>query len=76
MFDAVSFAEIDGQRGELLPARTVMSVFGMDTAGNGGNGTGGIGGNVLSGIGLLAEGTANAGNGAGGAGGSIAPPAH
>ena len=27
MFDALSFAEIDGQRVELLPARTVLSMF-------------------------------------------------
>lgn len=29
MFDALSFAEIDRQRVDLLPARTVLSLFGM-----------------------------------------------
>lgn len=27
MFDALSFAEIDGQHAELLPGRTVLSLF-------------------------------------------------
>jgi hypothetical protein len=27
MSDALSFAELDGQHGELLPARTVLSMF-------------------------------------------------
>lgn len=35
MFDALSFAEIDGQHAELLPARTVLSLF--STSGKGGN---------------------------------------
>ncbi|MGH3874804.1 MAG: hypothetical protein ACRDSR_25425 [Pseudonocardiaceae bacterium] len=77
MFDAVSFAEVDGQHVELLPARTVMSVFSLDTGGNGGDGTGGAGANLLAGLGILAPGTASAGNGTGGAGGAVtaAPPA-
>jgi hypothetical protein len=79
MSDAVSFAEIDTQHIELLPERTVMSTMfrtqGGGTAGNGGNGTGGTGVNVLSGIGILAEGTAGAGNGTGGPGGAFNPPA-
>jgi hypothetical protein len=29
MYDALSFAEIDGQRVELLPARTVLSMFSL-----------------------------------------------
>lgn len=29
MSDSLSFAEIDGQSVELLPARTVLSLFGM-----------------------------------------------
>lgn len=34
MSDAVSFAELDGQHVELLPARTVLSVFSaQDTGG-------------------------------------------
>jgi hypothetical protein len=77
MSDAVSFAEIDEQHVELLPERTVMSLFFLadgDTAGNGGAGTGGIGADVLSAIGILAPGTSFAGAGIGGAGGAINPP--
>ncbi|MGH3604121.1 MAG: hypothetical protein ACRDQI_08860 [Pseudonocardiaceae bacterium] len=78
MSDALSFAEMEGQYLELLPARTVMSMFTADgccggggdgDGGNGGNGQGGIGINVLSGIGLLGTGVASAGNGIGGNGG-------
>jgi hypothetical protein len=47
MSDALSFAEIDGLHAELLPARTVMSVFSMQ-GGEGGNGQGGIGINLLN----------------------------
>jgi hypothetical protein len=36
MFDALSFTEIDEQHVELLPARTVMSLFDM-TGGKGGS---------------------------------------
>jgi hypothetical protein len=36
MFDTLSLADIDGQHVQLLPARTVMSLF---TAGGGGGGT-------------------------------------
>ncbi|PZS25086.1 MAG: hypothetical protein DLM61_20585 [Pseudonocardiales bacterium] len=74
MSDALSFVEIDGQHVELLPARTVMSMF--HAGGNGGNGgaggagQGGVGVNVLSGIGVLGTGTASGGDAAGGAGGS------
>jgi len=48
MSDALSFAEIDGQHVELLPARTVMSMFsaGGDGGGRGGNGGGGGTGRV------------------------------
>ncbi len=76
MSDAVSFVEIDEQRVELLPERTVMSLFSMadgPTAGNGGDGTGGVGVDVLSAIGVLAPGTSFAGAGIGGAGGAINP---
>jgi hypothetical protein len=77
MSDAVSFTEIDGQHVELLPARTVMSLFvaggckGGDggVGGDGGNGQGGIGVNLLN-INLLGSQTNSAGNGVGGAGGS------
>jgi hypothetical protein len=54
MFDALSFTEIDGQHAELLPNRTVMSLFG--THGKGGN-CNATNGNVetggLLGVGLL-----------------------
>jgi len=35
MFDALSYAEIDGQHAELLPSRTVLSLF--STGGGGGD---------------------------------------
>ena len=71
MSDALSFVEIDGQHVELLPARTVMSIFHAGgQGGNGGNGQGGLGINVLSGIGVLGTGSASAGEGACGKGGS------
>ncbi|PZS25085.1 MAG: hypothetical protein DLM61_20580 [Pseudonocardiales bacterium] len=80
MSDALSFTEIDGQHVELLPARTVMSMFSdCGCGGGGGNGgTGGAGGaaqgglgiNILSGIGVLGTGTASAGDAAGGNGGN------
>jgi hypothetical protein len=50
MFDALSFAQIDAQHVELLPARTVLSLFsagalrGSDTASGGQGVTGGTGG--------------------------------
>ncbi len=76
MSDAVSFAEIDEQQVELLPERTVMSTIFMtdgETGGAGGSGTGGIGIPILSGLGILAEGTSSAGDGIGGAGGAVNP---
>ena len=85
MFEALSFVEIDGQHVELLPARTVMSMFhagcgceggghgasGGDggVGGNGGNGQGGIGLNVLN-INALGNQLNSAGDGTGGAGGN------
>jgi len=73
MSDAVSFAEIDGQHLELLPARTVMSLY---TLGGGGLGAGGAGGPAQGGLGvdllninLLGTQANTAGNGIGGAGG-------
>lgn len=76
MSDAVSFAEIDEQHVELLPERTVMSTFtlGEPSGGDGGDGVGGIGTDALSGIGILAPGTAVTGSGIGGAGGAVVPP--
>jgi hypothetical protein len=81
MSDALSFVEIDGQHVELLPARTVMSMFRAGcgcgesggnggTGGNGGSAQGGLGVNVLSGLGVLGTGTASAGDASGGVGGS------
>ncbi len=75
MSDALSFAEIDGQHVELLPARTVLSLFTAGggnggEGGGGGNAQGGLGVNVLSGIGVLGTGSASAGDAVGGAGGS------
>ena len=83
MSDALSFAEIDSQHVELLPARTVLSLFSTGNCGCGGGGssTGGHGGaggsaqgglciNILSGIGILGTGTASAGDATGGAGGA------
>ena len=51
MSDALNFAEIDGQHVELLPARTVMSVFAM--GGGGGSSTGGAGGPARGGLGVV-----------------------
>lgn len=54
MSDALSFAEIDSQHVELLPARTVLSTFRAGGGGNGGQagaggtGTGGVGLNAVS----------------------------
>ena len=71
MSDALSFAEIDGQHVELLPARTVLSCCGGGgKGGDGGNAQGGLGINILSGIGILGTGTASAGDAVGGPGGS------
>jgi hypothetical protein len=75
MSDAVNFAEINGQHVELLPARTVMSMFVIRGGGDGGRGgaggkgTGGIGLNVLN-IDVLGDQTNSAADGIGGPGGS------
>ena len=57
MFDALSFAEIDAQRVDLLPARTVLSLMGIAKSGGGGQcggngGQGGNGGAAYGGIGV------------------------
>ena len=52
MFDALSFAEIDRQHVDLLPVRTVMSLFGM--GGGGGKGNCNVGNGSLNGGGLIA----------------------
>jgi hypothetical protein len=78
MSDALSFVEVEGQHVELLPARTVLSMFSAggcgcgghgDGGGNGGKGSGGIGLNLLN-IDLFGDQTNSAGNGVGGSGGS------
>ena len=77
MFDALSFVEIDVQRVELLPARTVLSLFSAGggrggnggAGGNGGVGRGGLGLNVVN-IDAFGDQVNSAGDGFGGAGGS------
>ncbi len=73
MSDAVSFVEIDGQHVELLPARTVLSMFALaggngGAGGPGGHGSGGVGLNVLD-IDALGDQVNSAGDGVGGHGG-------
>ena len=77
MSDALSFAEIDGQHAELLPARTVMSMLHAGggcrggnggIGGNGGEGRGGVGINLLD-ITLTGDQKNEAANGYGGHGG-------
>ena len=68
MSDALSFAEFDGQHVELLPTRTVLSLF------SGAGGVGGVGGSGTGGIGLNAVDLNAVGghlNGAGGGAGSV-----
>ncbi|MGH3919224.1 MAG: hypothetical protein ACRDRY_00110 [Pseudonocardiaceae bacterium] len=70
MSDALNFAEIDGQHVELLPARTVMSMFstgGCCGGGDGGDGFGGLGINLLN-INVLGGQANVAGSGSGGDG--------
>ncbi|MGH3907675.1 MAG: hypothetical protein ACRDTE_26370 [Pseudonocardiaceae bacterium] len=59
MSDALSFAEIDGQHLEMLPARTVLSMYGGgygDDGGDGGKGgDGGYGGDAKGGDGGSAD---------------------
>ena len=71
MSNTLSFAEIEGQHVELLPARTVMSMYAMGGchAGNGGDARGGIGINLLN-IALLGDQDNSAANAYGGKGGS------
>lgn len=79
MSDALSFAEIDVQHLELLPARTVMSMFAL-IGQPGDGGTGGNGGNARGGVGLQAllinpnsDEAYNTANGTGGNGGDANP---
>jgi len=74
MSESLSFAEIDGQHLELLPARTVMSMYagwggGTGIGGPGGPAQGGLGLDVLN-INILGTQANAAGNGIGGPGGA------
>jgi hypothetical protein len=72
MSDALGFAEIDSQHVELLPARTVMSLFtaGSNTGGKGGDARGGLGVIVsVIPVTLFGDQVNSAGNAVGGAGG-------
>ena len=71
MRDASSFAEMDGLPVELLPARTVLSLFNAGTHGGDNAGTGGVSNplfNMMSDA--LGHQIDSAGTGVGGAGGS------
>jgi hypothetical protein len=78
MSDALSFAAIEGQQVELLPTRTVMSLFSVHGGGRGGNGgVGGHGGSGRGGLGInllninvLGDQDNKAGDGVGGPGGN------
>ena len=76
MSDTLTFAKLDAQHGELLPARTVLTCYCCPspggrggTGGGGGNGFGGIGVNALN-VNLLGSQTNIAGSSFGGASGS------
>jgi hypothetical protein len=68
MFESLTSAEINRQHAELLPARTVLSLFTTQGGGPDQKGMGGIGLNVLD-IDVLGDQTASAADGPGGAGG-------
>ncbi|MGH3717803.1 MAG: hypothetical protein ACRDRI_02990 [Pseudonocardiaceae bacterium] len=69
MSDALSFTELDGQQVELLPARTVLSMFAQGTdGGHAANGIDGIGTLGLKTLGL--DIIPGSGNGVGGPGGN------
>jgi hypothetical protein len=53
MSDALSFAEIEGQHVELLPARTVLTLFTLSEHGEHGHGHGGEHGGEHGGGGLV-----------------------
>lgn len=42
MCAVLNFSELDGQNVELLPARTLLSVFSQDVVGSAGSATGGV----------------------------------
>ncbi|MGB6165655.1 MAG: hypothetical protein WBF75_24390 [Pseudonocardiaceae bacterium] len=68
MSDALNCAEFDGQQVELLPARTVLSMFAQGDSGVGAPGVDGVGtlGGSILGIPI----GSGSGNGIGGPGGS------
>lgn len=73
MSDALSFAEFDGQQVELLPARTVLSLFAQGTDGGyGAPGLPGYGdvGLKIFGIPIGNSNSSGSGSGIGGDGGS------
>jgi hypothetical protein len=53
MFDALSFAEVDRQDVQLLPARTVLSLFGMGGEKGGGGGNCNVGNGSFNGGGII-----------------------
>lgn len=61
MFDALSFAEIDGQHVELLPARTVLSLFSASGGGEGSHsatvcsGNGANSGGLIGGVNVIGD---------------------
>ncbi|MGH3901958.1 MAG: hypothetical protein ACRDTA_27640 [Pseudonocardiaceae bacterium] len=66
MSDAVSFTELDGQHVELLPVRTVLSMFTADGGGVGGNGTDAVGTTEVNVLGIpVVPGNSNAVGGSG-----------
>jgi hypothetical protein len=65
MFETLTLAEIHRQHAELLPARTVLSLFSTQGGGAGDRGSGGIGLNVLD-IDVLGDQANSAADGAGG----------
>ncbi|PZS23893.1 MAG: hypothetical protein DLM61_23335 [Pseudonocardiales bacterium] len=77
MSDALSLTELVGQRVELLPSRTVLSLFSAGGPGRGGNGglgapggvgRGGLGANLIN-ANVFGDQTNLAGSGVGGEGG-------
>lgn len=77
MFESLTLAEINCQHAELLPARTVLSLFSTQGGGaggrEGGNGQGGIGVDLLNinALGTQAHPQDTGGNSGGTAGGGI-----
>ncbi len=70
MSDVLSFAEIDGQHGELLPTRTVLSLFNTSSSGGKDAGNHGIGSLFSWMNDALGHQVDSAGSGLGGQGGA------